>query len=84
MSGTGAFRFAFHWTNSLVQRRQNFAKLAYNVSLLKGAGRIVQHLDLIAGLPEEDYASFRKTFDDVAPSGGVSLTAETQKVPHSG
>ncbi|MCK9907448.1 DUF4080 domain-containing protein, partial [Frankia sp. Cpl3] len=28
-------------------------------------GKIAQHLDLIAGLPEEDYHSFRKTFNDV-------------------
>ena len=29
------------------------------------AAKIDQHLDLIAGLPEEDYHSFRKTFNDV-------------------
>src|SRR5690606_7446507 len=29
------------------------------------SGKIVQHLDLIAGLPEENYESFRKTFNDV-------------------
>ncbi|QSO46478.1 B12-binding domain-containing radical SAM protein [Alicyclobacillus mengziensis] len=52
-------------TNSLVKRRQNFERLKHNILELKEAGTIVQHLDLIAGLPEEDYVSFRKTFDDV-------------------
>ncbi len=52
-------------TNSLVHRRQNFARLAATVEAIRDAGAITQHLDLIAGLPEEDYASFRKTFNDV-------------------
>ncbi|WP_460415498.1 B12-binding domain-containing radical SAM protein [Planifilum fimeticola] len=52
-------------TNELIQRRQNFDKLARTVSNLRDGGKIVQHLDLIAGLPEEDYASFKKTFNDV-------------------
>jgi radical SAM superfamily enzyme YgiQ (UPF0313 family) len=52
-------------TNELIQRRQNFAKLSRTVRLIKESGKIAQHLDLIAGLPEEDYDSFRKTFNDV-------------------
>lgn len=52
-------------TNQLVQRMQNFDKLSYTVRKIKESGKIFQHLDLIAGLPEEDYASFRKTFNDV-------------------
>ncbi|MFS0861785.1 B12-binding domain-containing radical SAM protein [Fredinandcohnia sp. 179-A 10B2 NHS] len=52
-------------TNELVQRRQNFSKLERTVRLVKEGGKIDQHLDLIAGLPEEDYNSFRKTFNDV-------------------
>lgn len=52
-------------TNRLVQRRQNFEKLSYTVKKIKESGKIDQHLDLIAGLPEEDYQSFRKTFNDV-------------------
>lgn len=52
-------------TNVLVKRRQNFDKLSRTVTAIRESGRIVQHLDLIAGLPEEDYATFRKTFDDV-------------------
>jgi len=52
-------------TNRLVQRIQRFDRLRDNVLRIKASGKIVQHLDLIAGLPEEDYASFRKTFNDV-------------------
>ena len=52
-------------TNELVQRRQNFEKLSRTVLMVKEGGKIDQHLDLIAGLPEEDYNSFRKTFNEV-------------------
>lgn len=52
-------------TNKLIKRRQNFEKLARTVTMVKEGKKIVQHLDLIAGLPEEDYQSFRKTFNDV-------------------
>lgn len=52
-------------TNELIQRRQNFEKLARTVRALREGGKIIQHLDLIAGLPEEDYTSFKKTFNDV-------------------
>lgn len=52
-------------TNELVKRRQNFTKLTRTVMKIKDSGKIDQHLDLIAGLPEEDYATFRKTFNDV-------------------
>lgn len=52
-------------TNELVMRKQNFEKLARTVTMVKDGGKIDQHLDLIAGLPKEDYASFRKTFNDV-------------------
>ncbi len=52
-------------TNLLVERKQNFEKLARIVTMIKEGGKIDQHLDLIAGLPGEDYNSFRKTFNDV-------------------
>ncbi|WP_221563701.1 B12-binding domain-containing radical SAM protein [Alkalihalobacillus sp. TS-13] len=52
-------------TNELVERRQNFEKLTRTVTTVRDGGKIVQHLDLIAGLPEENYDSFRKTFNDV-------------------
>jgi anaerobic magnesium-protoporphyrin IX monomethyl ester cyclase len=52
-------------TNLAVQRRQNFMKLSRTVTKVKESGKIDQHLDLIAGLPHEDYDTFRKTFNDV-------------------
>lgn len=52
-------------TNVLVKRRQNFSKLSRTVRMIKESGKIDQHLDLIAGLPLEDYDTFRKTFNDV-------------------
>lgn len=52
-------------TNIAVQRRQNFTKLTRTVVKIKESGKIDQHLDLIAGLPHEDYDTFRKTFNDV-------------------
>ncbi|WP_315906295.1 B12-binding domain-containing radical SAM protein [Priestia koreensis] len=51
--------------NELVMRKQNFQKLTRTVTMVKDGGKIDQHLDLIAGLPDEDYASFKNTFNDV-------------------
>lgn len=67
----GLFRFEIgvqstnDYTNELVMRKQNFDKLCRTVTMVKEGGKIDQHLDLIAGLPEEDYHSFKKTFNDV-------------------
>ncbi|SDW45129.1 B12-binding domain-containing radical SAM protein [Paenibacillus sp. CF384] len=67
----GIFRFEIgvqstnDLTNEAVQRRQNFMKLTRTVMKVKESGKIDQHLDLIAGLPHENYDSFRKTFNDV-------------------
>ncbi|MFS0638607.1 B12-binding domain-containing radical SAM protein [Mesobacillus foraminis] len=67
----GLFRFEIgvqstnDFTNELVMRKQNFEKLKRTVTMVKEGGKIDQHLDLIAGLPEEDYSSFKKTFNDV-------------------
>ncbi|CAH0345863.1 B12-binding domain-containing radical SAM protein [Bacillus sp. CECT 9360] len=67
----GLFRFEIgvqstnDYTNELVMRKQNFEKLKRTVTMVKEGEKIDQHLDLIAGLPEEDYHSFRKTFNDV-------------------
>lgn len=52
-------------TNELVMRKQNYDKLKRTVTMVKDGNKIDQHLDLIAGLPEEDYHSFRQTFNDV-------------------
>lgn len=52
-------------TISEIRRKMDFAKVADRVRRINEAGNIHQHLDLIAGLPQEDYASFRKSFNDV-------------------
>lgn len=46
-------------------RPQNVNHLRKIVSKIQAAGNIHQHLDLIAGLPEEDYESFAASFDAV-------------------
>ncbi|KGP72216.1 B12-binding domain-containing radical SAM protein [Pontibacillus yanchengensis] len=67
----GLFRFEIgvqstnDHTNELIKRKQNFNKLTRTITMVKDGGKVVQHLDLIAGLPEEDYQSFRQTFNDV-------------------
>lgn len=52
-------------TNEAVQRRQNWMKLVRTVMKVKNSQKIDQHLDLIAGLPLENYDTFRGTFNDV-------------------
>lgn len=67
----GLFRFeigiqsTYDLTNKLVKRRQNFDKLTTNILRIKQGGKIVLHLDLIAGLPEEPYDRFEQSFNDV-------------------
>ena len=46
-----------------VNRRTDTRKLRDNITALKSYGNIHIHLDLIAGLPFEDFASFRESFD---------------------
>ncbi|KQN96010.1 B12-binding domain-containing radical SAM protein [Paenibacillus sp. Leaf72] len=56
-------------TNEAVQRRQNWSKLVRTVTKVKESGKIDQHLDLIAGLPLENYDTFKGTFNDVFALG---------------
>lgn len=46
-------------------RAGDFEKIARNVAALLVLGTMHVHLDLIIGLPEEDYASFGRSFNDV-------------------
>ena len=48
-----------------IGRSIEFEKVRDNVKKLLRADNIHIHLDLIAGLPYEDYESFKKSFDDV-------------------
>ena len=48
-----------------IGRSIEFNKVRENVKRLLSLGNIHIHLDLIAGLPYENYESFKKSFDDV-------------------
>ncbi|MDU6876860.1 MAG: B12-binding domain-containing radical SAM protein [Clostridium botulinum] len=48
-----------------INRYVNFQTIKEKVEELKKLKNIKQHLDLIAGLPGEDYNSFKKSFNDV-------------------
>ena len=52
-------------TISAIHRKMNLDKLSYAVTEVHKGENIHQHLDLIAGLPYEDYNSFRKSFNYV-------------------
>lgn len=54
-------------------RNSDFPRLAMNVRRLRALENIHIHLDLIAGLPYEDYSSFRKSFNEVYPLRGHNL-----------
>ena len=48
-----------------IERRMDLNRVRENVAAVNGFANIHQHLDLIAGLPCEDYESFGHSFDDV-------------------
>ena len=48
-----------------IHRHMDLKKLEHCVNRVHSFRNIHQHLDLIAGLPYEDYDSFRKSFNDV-------------------
>ncbi|EPY2277432.1 B12-binding domain-containing radical SAM protein [Clostridium sporogenes] len=48
-----------------INRHVNFETIKEKVEELKKLKNIKQHLDLIAGLPGEDYDSFKNSFNDV-------------------
>ncbi|ABR47898.1 Radical SAM domain protein [Alkaliphilus metalliredigens QYMF] len=52
-------------TLQAIQRKMDFQKLSYVVKRIARYRNIHQHLDLIAGLPKENYFTFRKSFNDV-------------------
>ena len=67
----GLFRFEIgiqsthERTNQLVDRHQNNEKLFHNIKKIIEGNVIDLHLDLIAGLPDEDLNRFKLTFDTV-------------------
>lgn len=52
-------------TIKAIHRTMDFEKLKGIVDRIHSFGNIHQHLDLIAGLPYEDYDSFQHSFNDV-------------------
>lgn len=52
-------------TISEISRTMDIQKLAKNVTQLRKETNVMLHLDLIAGLPYEDFLSFGKSFNDV-------------------
>ncbi len=52
-------------TISEIKRKMDLEKVERTVSEIRGNRNVHQHLDLIAGLPYEDYDSFARSFDRV-------------------
>lgn len=52
-------------TLEAICRKTDMEKLRKNTAAIRAAGNIHQHLDLIAGLPYEDYDSFARSFCEV-------------------
>ncbi len=52
-------------TLSEIKRKTNLQKLFEKVKIVKELKNIHQHLDLIAGLPNESYENFKSSFNDV-------------------
>lgn len=48
-----------------IRRAMKFDRVSQCVSRVRSGKNVHQHLDLIAGLPYEDYKSFRQSFNDV-------------------
>ena len=48
-----------------IKRTMKLERLKEIVEKVKSFGNIHQHLDLIAGLPYEDYDTFRRSFDEI-------------------
>ena len=52
-------------TLAIISRPQHFERWARSVQEIQAMRKAHLHLDLIAGLPEEDWTSFRTSFNDV-------------------
>ena len=75
--GLFQFEIGVQTTNEItlnaINRSTNLEKLKERVIRLNELGNIHLHLDLIAGLPEEDFVSFTKSFNEVYALGGECL-----------
>lgn len=63
-----------------IHRTMDFPRLRKNVEEIRRGRNIHQHLDLIAGLPYEDYESFSRSFNGVYETGPQQLQLGFLKV----
>lgn len=68
--------------NKAVYRIQDNEKLFNNIRRIQDGNVIDLHLDLIAGLPYEDYESFKKTFNEVVDLFPLELQLGFLKILH--
>lgn len=69
-----------HLTLQAINRSQNKATIARALGILRQMKTIHLHTDLIAGLPYEDSAAFRQSFNDVFALGAEQLQLGFLKV----
>lgn len=69
-------------TIQLIDRKMDFAKVSQVVEKLKESDNVHLHLDLIAGLPEEDVLSFENSFNMVYELKPEQLQLGFLKVLH--
>lgn len=67
-------------TLDAIGRKINLKKLEENIRQLRQSNRIHLHLDLVAGLPGDDYASFLQSIDRVAALAPHHLQIEPVKL----
>lgn len=67
-------------TISEIRRKTDLERLEKAVGIIRRFGTIHQHLDLIAGLPYEDFSSFCRSFDRVYRMGPHQLQLGFLKV----
>ena len=61
-------------TLKAIRRTADWDLLQKNVARIHARGNIHQHLDLIAGLPYEDFNTFKKSFCDVYAMKSETIT----------
>jgi radical SAM superfamily enzyme YgiQ (UPF0313 family) len=69
-------------TLRLIKRKMDFERLSDRVRRLVGESRVFVHLDLIAGLPGEDYTSFARTVNETLALGPHRLQLGFLKLLH--
>ena len=67
-------------TLEAIHRKTNLERLSYVVKKIRSFENIHQHVDLIVGLPYEDYESFKKSFDFAYSLGAEKLQLGFLKV----